>query len=144
MPDAEHRSEDATATERGCSTDGCAARAEFYWHDAGPFGAGTFYGCAAHAPAEGASRIARAVQTGHSRPGHTFGPGFAAWRFLKNLATKLRRPVIERREGAGWCMTDPTPPPEREVPVLYGYKPVCPLCRVDPCYCGVDTEASDA
>lgn len=26
----------------------------------------------------------------------------------------------------------------REVPVLYGYKPVCPLCRVDPCHCGVE------
>lgn len=51
---------------RACA---CGAAAEFYWHDAGPFGAGTFYGCAAHAPSgEGVERLARAE--------HTYDPGF--------------------------------------------------------------------
>lgn len=39
-------------TDRRCSS--CEAPAVAYWHDAGPFGAGTFYGCAEHAP-EGSS-----------------------------------------------------------------------------------------
>ncbi len=35
-------------TMQRCTT--CNAPATAYYHDAGPFGAGTFYGCQAHAP----------------------------------------------------------------------------------------------
>lgn len=130
------------ASPRWCCTEGCERVAEFYWHDAGPFGAGTTYGCADHVPDDGLgdvwplndpgltsyrpeddptllsgpapvspeervrraladilawnrrpkalprqlvenaeaalAPVARAEQTGHPDPGHTFGPGFSA------------------------------------------------------------------
>lgn len=43
---------DLAAPVRSCDVPLCEEIAGFYWHDAGPFGAGTFYGCLRHAPAD--------------------------------------------------------------------------------------------
>lgn len=37
---------------RPCDTPGCPRFAVAYWHDAGPLGAGTAWGCDKHAPAD--------------------------------------------------------------------------------------------
>jgi hypothetical protein len=57
-----------------CNTRGCDREAVAYWHDAGPFGAGTFYGCVEHAPKD-ATPLARA-----NISSHLFRPGNTGWR----------------------------------------------------------------
>lgn len=56
---------DEIVQARICSTTGCELPAEFYWHDAGPFGAGTFYGCAAHSAPDAEARAERMYDPGY-------------------------------------------------------------------------------